>query len=41
MDVERDITVVVKTFERPDALGRLLSSIRERYTRIPIVVADV
>jgi (N-acetylneuraminyl)-galactosylglucosylceramide N-acetylgalactosaminyltransferase len=39
-DLEADLTVVVKTFERPDALTRLLGSIREHYARIPIVVID-
>jgi Glycosyl transferase family 2 len=40
VDVERDITVLVKTFERPDALRRLLASIRALYERVPIVVVD-
>ena len=40
MDVERDISVLIKTFERPDALRRLLSSIRAQYERVPIVVVD-
>lgn len=39
-DLERDVTVLVKTFERPDALRRLLASIRSFYPRIPIVVVD-
>jgi glycosyltransferase involved in cell wall biosynthesis len=40
VDVERDITVLVKAFERPVALRRLLASVRERYERVPIVVVD-
>ena len=39
-DLEGDVTVLVKTFERPDALRRLLASIRRFYPRIPIVVVD-
>ena len=40
MDVERDITVLVKTFERPEALKRLIASVRALYERVPIVVVD-
>ncbi len=40
MDVERDITVLVKTFERPEALKRLIASVRALYERMPIVVVD-
>ncbi len=40
MDVERDVTVLVKTFERPDCLRRLVASIRRYYPRIAIVVVD-
>jgi glycosyltransferase involved in cell wall biosynthesis len=39
-DVERDVTVVVKTFERPDVLRRLVSSIRRFYPRLAIFVVD-
>jgi GT2 family glycosyltransferase len=39
-DVERDVTVLVKTFERPDALRRLIASIRRFYPSIPVVVVD-
>ena len=39
-DVERDVTVLVKTFERPEALRRLVDSIRRYYPRIPILVVD-
>jgi len=40
VDVERDITVLVKTFERSEALKRLLASMRRLYERVPIVVVD-
>jgi glycosyltransferase involved in cell wall biosynthesis len=39
-DVERDTTILVKTFERPDTLRRLTASIRRFYPRIPILVVD-
>ena len=39
-DLERDVTVLVKTFERPEALRRLVTSIRRFYKRMPIVVVD-
>jgi glycosyltransferase involved in cell wall biosynthesis len=39
-DVERDVSVLVKTFERPDALRRLVDSIRRYYPRIRILVVD-
>jgi glycosyltransferase involved in cell wall biosynthesis len=40
VDVERDITVVVKTFERPDALRRLVTSIRRLYPNVAVLVVD-
>jgi glycosyltransferase involved in cell wall biosynthesis len=40
VDVERDVTVLVKTFERPEALKRLLASVRRLYGRVQIVVVD-
>jgi len=40
VDVERDVTVLVKTFERPVCLRRLVASIRRYYPSIPIVVVD-
>ncbi|MCU0639594.1 MAG: glycosyltransferase [Candidatus Krumholzibacteria bacterium] len=38
----RDVTIIIKTFERPAALRRLLSSVRKYYgnERIRILVAD-
>jgi SAM-dependent methyltransferase len=38
--VLRETTILVKTFERPYCLERLVRSIRERYPDIPILVAD-
>ena len=40
MSLERDLSVVVKTFERPEALRRLVDSIRRYYPEVPIVVVD-
>lgn len=40
MSLERDLTVVVKTFQRPEALGRLLTSIRRFYPDVSVVVVD-
>jgi hypothetical protein len=40
VDVERHVTVLVKTFERPECLRRLVASIRRYYPRIAIVVVD-
>lgn len=36
----KNLTVVVKTFQRPDALRRLLASIRRFYPEIAVVVID-
>jgi glycosyltransferase involved in cell wall biosynthesis len=40
MNVERDLTVLVKTFQRPDALRRLVASIRRFYPNIGVFVVD-
>src|SRR5712692_11392384 len=40
MNVERDVTVLVKTFQRPDALRRLVASIRRFYPNIAVLVVD-
>jgi GT2 family glycosyltransferase len=40
VDVERDVTVLVKTFERPECLRRLISSIRRYYPGIAVLVVD-
>ena len=39
-DNTNNITIVIKTFARPQCLGRLLKSIRSYYPAIPILVAD-
>jgi len=39
-DLERDVTVLVKTFERPDCLTRLIASIRRIYPRVAVLVVD-
>jgi glycosyltransferase involved in cell wall biosynthesis len=39
-ELERDVTIVVKSFERPESLRRLVASIRRFYPRIPVVVVD-
>jgi GT2 family glycosyltransferase len=40
VSVEREVTVVVKTFQRPGALRRLLASIRRFYPGVAVVVVD-
>ena len=40
MQIEREITAVVKTFERPDSLRRLVRSIKKFYPDLHIIVAD-
>jgi hypothetical protein len=40
MNVEREATIAVKTFQRPEALLRLLSSIRRFYPDIAVHVVD-
>jgi hypothetical protein len=40
MNVERDVTVAVKTFQRPEALLRLVESIRRFYPVIAVHVVD-
>jgi GT2 family glycosyltransferase len=40
LNVERDATILVKTFQRPDALRRLVASIRRFYPDIPVYVVD-
>ena len=39
-ELERDITILVKTYEREDSLNRLVASIRRFYPRIPVLVVD-
>ena len=38
--LDDQLTVIVKTFERPAILRRLVASIRRRYPSLPIIVAD-
>jgi glycosyltransferase involved in cell wall biosynthesis len=35
-----DLTIVIKTFERPECLRRLLASVRCYYPSVPVVVVD-
>jgi glycosyltransferase involved in cell wall biosynthesis len=38
--VERDVTLVVKTFERPEAVSRLAASVRRFYPELAIYLVD-
>jgi glycosyltransferase involved in cell wall biosynthesis len=38
--LENRVTILVKTFERPDILKRLVDSIRKFYPEIPVIVVD-
>jgi glycosyltransferase involved in cell wall biosynthesis len=40
MNVEHDLTIVVKTFQRPESLLRLVASIRRRYPEVALHVVD-
>jgi GT2 family glycosyltransferase len=40
MSLEHGLTIVVKTFQRPEALSRLLGSIRRFAPGVPLVVVD-
>jgi len=40
MNVETDVTIAVKTFQRPEALLRLLESIRRFYPAVAVHVVD-
>jgi hypothetical protein len=40
MEPPRQTTVVIKTFERPEAVDRLITSIRARYPAVPVVIVD-
>ena len=35
-----DLTIIIKTFERPHAVKRLFDSIRIFYSDLPIIIAD-
>jgi hypothetical protein len=38
--LQRETTIIVKTFDRPDAVQRFVNSVRHFYPDIPICVAD-
>jgi GT2 family glycosyltransferase len=40
VEVERDLTVLVKTFQRPEALRRLITSISRFYPNVAVFVVD-
>ena len=40
MSLDSDLTIVVKTFQRPDALRRLVASIRRFSPDVPVLVVD-
>jgi glycosyltransferase involved in cell wall biosynthesis len=40
VQIERDVTAIVKTFERPESLRRLVRSIKKFYPKLHIIVAD-
>jgi glycosyltransferase involved in cell wall biosynthesis len=39
-DVDLDVTAIIKTFERPKLLIRLVNSLKKHYPNIPIIIAD-
>jgi len=39
-EVERNVSIVIKTFERPHCVERLYHSIRHFYPQIPVIIAD-
>ena len=40
MDLSKEITVLIKTFERPDACRRLIASVKKYYPSVHIIVID-
>ena len=40
MHIEREVTALIKTFERPNELRRLVRSIAKFYPRLQVIVAD-
>lgn len=40
MTMEENVTIVIKTFERPSCLKRLVKSIRQYYSYIKIIIVD-
>jgi Glycosyl transferase family 2 len=39
-DVDFDVTAIIKTFERPKLLLRLVNSLKKHYPNVPIIIAD-
>jgi glycosyltransferase involved in cell wall biosynthesis len=39
-DINQDVTLLIKTFNRPKSLNNLLSSIRKHYPIIPVCISD-
>ncbi|XP_077984564.1 beta-1,4 N-acetylgalactosaminyltransferase 2-like [Glandiceps talaboti] len=39
-DIANKVTIITKTFERPNAVGNLIKSIRKYYPSVTIVIAD-
>ena len=39
-NIEKKITAIIKTFERPECLDTLIKSIKKYYPNLPIIVAD-
>ncbi|MTI18200.1 glycosyltransferase family 2 protein [Rhodobacteraceae bacterium RKSG542] len=40
LDLSSKVTVVVKTFERPDMISRCVASVRRLHPTLPIIIAD-
>ena len=40
LHIERDVTIIIKTFNRPDCLHRLLESVRKYNPCVKVLVAD-
>lgn len=39
-EIDLDVTAIIKTFERPKLLLRLVNSLKKHYPNIPIIIAD-
>lgn len=40
LEASRRVTAIIKTFERPEQLGRLLASLKRSFPLVPVIVAD-
>jgi len=40
MSINKDITLFIKTFDRPECVDKLINSIRKNYPEVPIMVAN-